>query len=60
MAERITDKLVRGLAPPEAGNRIIYDDKVSGFGIRSTAAGAKSFILNVQRGIPGSNGRHST
>ncbi len=48
MAERITDKLVRGLAPPEAGNRIIYDDKVSGFGIRSTAAGAKSFILNYR------------
>ncbi len=48
MVERITDKLVRGLVPPETGNRIIYDDKVSGFGVRSTAAGAKSFILNYR------------
>ena len=48
MAERITDKFVKGLAPPETGNRIVYDDKVSGFGIRSTAAGAKSFILNYR------------
>ncbi len=48
MAERITDKLVRGLVPPETGNRIVYDDKVSGFGVRSTAAGAKSFILNYR------------
>lgn len=48
MAERITDKLVKGLVPPAVGNQITYDDKVSGFGIRSTAAGAKSFILNYR------------
>ncbi len=48
MAERITDKLVKGLAPPSTGNRIVYDDKVPGFGIRSTAGGAKSFVLNYR------------
>ena len=54
MAERITDKLVRGLAKPAKGNAIIYDaDKgkqkgVAGFGIRITANGAKSFILNYR------------
>ena len=48
MAERITDKLVKGLVQPAKGNAIIYDDKVSGFGIRVTANGAKSFILNYR------------
>ncbi len=54
MAERITDKLVRGLVKPAKGNAIIYDaDKgkqkgVAGFGIRITANGAKSFILNYR------------
>lgn len=45
----LTDKLVRGLAIPEKGNRITYDGgpkAVRGFGARVTAAGAKSFILN--------------
>ncbi len=48
MAERITDKLVKGLDSPSTGNRIVYDDKVPGFGIRTTAAEAKSFILNYR------------
>jgi len=48
MAERITDKLVRELALPAKGNAIIYDNKVSGFGIRVTAAGVKSFVLTYR------------
>ncbi len=48
MAERITDKLVKGLDRPAKGNAIIYDDKVTGFGIRITKEGAKSFILNYR------------
>ncbi len=56
MAEHITDKLVKNLDPPAKGNRIVYDDTVSGFGIRSTAAGAKSFILNY-RNIEGRDRR---
>lgn len=46
MAARITDKLARGLVPPAKGNRIIYDADIKGFGVRITAAGAKSFVLN--------------
>jgi integrase len=34
------------LPTPERGNRITYDDVIKGFGIRVTAAGARSFILN--------------
>lgn len=45
---RINDKLVRGLVAPEKGNRITYDGHLSGFGVRITAAGRKSFILNYR------------
>jgi integrase len=45
---KITDKLVRELAPPAAGNRVTYDSEVSGFGIRITKAGARSFVLNYR------------
>jgi integrase len=47
---KFDDRLVRGLTPPATGNRVVYDragkDPVRGFGIRVTAAGAKSFVLN--------------
>ncbi len=43
---RIKDQLVRDLEAPATGNKIAYDDKISGFGVRVTAAGRKSFILN--------------
>lgn len=51
MGERITDKLVRGLTPPESGYKIYYDDVkngVPGFGIRFTAGGARTFVLNYR------------
>jgi Arm DNA-binding domain len=49
MAKKITDKLVTNLqSPDESGYAITYDAEVSGFGIRVTAAGAKSFILRYR------------
>ena len=57
MAEKLTDKLVRELAPPANGNRIVYDAEVKGFGVRITAAGARSFILNYR--INGRERRHT-
>ncbi len=48
MAQRITDKLVKELVPPAAGNRITYDDEVAGFGIRITSAGVRSWVLNYR------------
>jgi hypothetical protein len=39
--QRLTDVLVRRLRIPDAGNRITYDGEVKGFGLRTTAAGAK-------------------
>ena len=42
----LTDALIRKLPTPEQGNKIVYDDVVGGLGIRVTAAGARSFVLN--------------
>jgi integrase len=48
MAQKLTDRLVRSLPPPPAGNRITYDAEVRGFGIRVTSLGAKAFVLNYR------------
>ncbi|TGT42628.1 site-specific integrase [Mesorhizobium sp. M8A.F.Ca.ET.165.01.1.1] len=48
MATKLTDTIVDTLALPATGNKITYDEGVKGFGIRVTAAGARSFILNYR------------
>lgn len=48
MAQALSDGVIRKLPAPAKGNRIIYDAKVTGFGVRITAAGAKSFVLNYR------------
>lgn len=48
MAVRITDELVKSLTPPEAGNKITYDNVVRGFGVRITKAGTRAFVLNYR------------
>ena len=55
--ERLTDSLVRKLPPPAKGNSITYDSDVAGFGIRVTAAGARSFVLNYRRKADGTERR---
>ena len=50
MAEELTDKGVKALPKPAASNRVTYDVEVKGFGVRVTAAGAKSFIVNYRSG----------
>lgn len=42
----LTDRLIRGLPPPPTGAVITYDADLPGFGIRITANGIRSFILN--------------
>jgi integrase len=44
----ITDQFVRKLQPPARGNRVHYDDDVSGFGIRITSGSHKAFVLNFR------------
>lgn len=43
---RLTDADVRKLPAPETGNKITYEG--GGFGVRVTAAGAKSFVLTYR------------
>lgn len=43
---RLTEKVVKNLPAPNRGNKITYDTEIAGFGVRVTAKGIKSFILN--------------
>lgn len=46
--ERLTDKAIQGLEPPAKGNQIHYERHPSsptGFGVRVTSKGARSFVL---------------
>ena len=43
---RLTDKVVDALPVPATGAVITYDKDIPGFGIRVTAKGARSFVLN--------------
>jgi integrase len=56
---RLTDQVVRQLPPPLKGNRIAYDSDVPGFGLRVTAAGARSWILNYRRRADGVERRYT-
>jgi integrase len=44
--EHLTDRTIRGLPCPAQGAVITYDADVAGFGIRITANGVRSFVLN--------------
>lgn len=46
----ISETTVKAAKPPASGYVILFDDKDEGFGVRVTAAGAKSFILNYRVG----------
>ena len=48
MTTRLTDAAIKKLPIPGSGNRVTYDSEQHGFGIRVTAAGARSFILNYR------------
>ena len=42
----LTDAVIKRLPLPAKGSKITYDDDVPGFGVRVTAGGFKSFVLN--------------
>ena len=46
--EPLTDRIIKAEAAPATGNRIRYDSDPAGFGLRTTAAGHKSFIFNYR------------
>src|SRR5215469_393703 len=45
---KITDRSVEALKPPREGKEVHYDDKLGGFGVRVSAGGVKSFVLNYR------------
>jgi hypothetical protein len=45
---KLADRIVKTLPPPPQGAKITYDEAVKGFGVRVTAAGSRSFILNYR------------
>ena len=45
---KLTDSVVKRLPPPAAGNKITFDDDVHMFGVRVTAAGSRSFVLQYR------------
>ena len=49
----LTDSGIRKIAAPDRGNRVTYDATVRGFGLRVTANGARSFVLNYRRKVDG-------
>jgi len=56
--DRLSEEVIKRLSPPPAGNRVTYfagariqgAPAPAGFGVRVTAAGAKSFVLNYRIG----------
>lgn len=46
MAQRLTDRTVKALKAPSGKYKITYDNDITGFGVRVTKSGVKSFILN--------------
>ena len=48
MAGRITSESVERLKAPASGYVLAWDSEVRGFGVRVTATGAKSFILDYR------------
>lgn len=46
MRYKLSDKTVRDLPAPVAGNKLYYDESDLGFAVRVTAAGARAFVMN--------------
>ena len=46
--QRISERLINSLDKPKTGNKITYDDRIYGFGVRVTPSGKKAFILNYR------------
>jgi integrase len=48
MGKKINQSTIKNLEAPEGGNSIEWDSEIGGFGVRITAAGSVSFILDYR------------
>ena len=56
MGARITKRIVDQLAPA-AGDRLVWDSEVKGFGVRCRPSGAKYYVLKMRVGRPSGGSR---
>ena len=47
---RLTQRSIQRIAKPTAGYTLTWDDQLTGLGLRTTANGIKSFIVNYRNG----------
>src|SRR4051794_32806290 len=48
MAGKLTDTFCKRVPPPKSGHVIQWDGALEGFGLRITASGHRSFVLNYR------------
>jgi integrase len=48
VAKKINQQTVKALTAPEAGSRIVWDSELKGFGVRVTAGGAITYVLDYR------------
>jgi len=48
MPQRLQERTIARLPLPSRDNKITYDTELKGFGVRTTAKGSKSFVLNYR------------
>ena len=48
MGKRIVEQTIKRMKAPEENSRIEWDAEIPGFGVRITAAGVTSFILDYR------------
>jgi len=58
MVKKVNDRMVAGLALPKKGTRVVYDGILGGFGVRVTANGSRSFVLDYAN-AHGQHRRHT-
>jgi integrase len=59
MTQHLTDAIIKRLPAPDRDNKVYYDSDQPGFGVRVTAKGHRSFILNYTTRAAGRERRYT-
>lgn len=43
---KLTSRFIESIIPPTSGYLIVWDDALKGFGVRVTASGVKTYVVN--------------
>jgi integrase len=58
-SQHLTNEIIKELPLPERGNKVYWDSALSGFGIRITAGGARSFVFDYRVRVTGRRRRYT-